>query len=132
MADMMDRLREVATNRKDVEKKATQQSFEAASRKRLLRILEKKLNTSFIGALSQFETHFGKLWGHGKDEMDCSAEELAWREIWNLCRTDVLNNGNNQLRAVVVELGLYDVAYNGYKLNLPVGNAKQGCVTSRK
>jgi len=118
--DQMDRLRNVANTRKEVEEHATQRSFQEASRRRLLKILEKKLHTAFIGALSHVETHFGRLWGHGKDEMDCTEQELAWREIWNLCRTDILTNGNNQLRAVQAEMQLYKIEWNRYSTQLVV------------
>lgn len=94
--------------------------YDEQSRKRLLRILEKKLTTAFIGAISKFETYFGPLWGHGKDEGDLTRAEAEWREIWNVCRTAVLNNGNNQLRAVQSELVQYTATWNRYETNLPV------------
>jgi hypothetical protein len=94
--------------------------YDEQSRKRLLRILEKKMTTCFIGAISKFETYFGVLWGHGKDEADLTAAELEWRDIWNVARTAVLNNGNNQLRAVQSELVQYTMTWNRYETNLPV------------
>ncbi len=120
----MDRLRQVASSRKEPEAEASKRSYQEASRRRLLQMLEKKLRTSFIGALSQFETRFGRLWGHGKHEEDCTAVELEWRELWNLCRTDVLNNGNNQLRTVQAEVLGYTIAWNRFHTEIPV--AKPG------
>lgn len=85
------------------------------SKKRLQRILEKKLKTSFIGALSKFEAVFGRLWGHGKKYTDLSESERRFRSLWELARTEVLNNGNNQIRAIQQELDLYTINFDGYQ-----------------
>ena len=42
----------------------SQQRYLDESKRRLGKIVETKLKTSFIGALSQFEQEFGFLWGH--------------------------------------------------------------------
>lgn len=81
---------------------------QGAPPRRLLRSCERRLSTAFVGALSRFETWFGRLWGHGRHREDLSPEELVWREAWEACRNDVLNNGNNQVRALqadVLEFG---------------------------
>jgi len=85
------------------------------SRRRLQKILEKKLTTSFIGALARFEALFGSLWGHGKDESELTENELAWRDLWVEARTEVLNNGNNQIRAIQQELQQYECWWHGYQ-----------------
>ncbi len=100
-----------------------QQRYQEASLLRLQRIIEKKMTTTFIGALARFETYFGQLWGHRRDRGELSEQELAWRELWEQCRTEVLNNGNNQLRAVEAELALYTVWWKRHQLNLPVAGA---------
>jgi hypothetical protein len=94
--------------------------YSEASRKRLQDIFEKKCKTSFIGALSQFEQFFGHLWGHGKSEDELTPNELAWRKTWNECRTAVLNNGNNQVRATHNEIQQYDVTWRRHERVLPV------------
>lgn len=86
------------------------------SRKRLLAILRKKSTTSFIGALALFEEFFGELWGQGVPEGQLNEEERYWRGLWNECRFEVLNNGNNQLRAAESALMQYDVDWKRYSI----------------
>lgn len=105
---------------KDAAKKANQERAEANARRKLEGVIQKKCQTTMIGALARFEERFGHLWAHGTPEKDLSEEERTWRETWDLVRTEVLNNGNNQLRAIKEELGQYSVSYNGYQLRLPV------------
>lgn len=95
-----------------------EQRFLEQSRDRLGRILEKKCTTAFIGALSCFEKFFGDLWGHGKRAADLSEEEAAWLERWQQCRTEVLNKGNAQTRAVRAELDNHSVAWGRHKLEM--------------
>jgi hypothetical protein len=83
-----------------------------SSKERLSRIIEKKLQTSFIGAISQFETFFGSLWSGN------TAEQRKLKELWEQCRTKVLNNGNNQIRALMLELSQYNVEWNMYHMEL--------------
>lgn len=96
------------------------------SKKRLQRILERKLKTSFIGALSKFEAVFGRLWGHGKDRADLTESEIRFRSLWELARTEVLNNGNNQIRAVQQELDLYTINFDGYQAILIPAEGEPG------
>lgn len=105
---------------KDAAKKANQERSAANSKRRLEGIVEKKSKTIMIGALARFEERFGVLWGHGKPEGELSEEEKAWRELWDVARTEVLNNGNNQIRAIKEEMGRYAVTYEGYHVKLPV------------
>ena len=90
------------------------------SQERLAESVRTKLNTAFIGAISQVEKHLGHLWGHGKKEHDCTPQELEFRRIWGLCRTDILNNGNNQIRAMKSEVKQYDVLWNRHHMDLEV------------
>jgi hypothetical protein len=121
-----DKLRRVTQQRKVNEELGSQQRYQEASRRRLARILKKKITTSFIGALARFETFFGPdIWGHGKPEEDCTPEQLAWREVWEQCRTEVLNNGNNQLRAVENEIVQYCVNWNRYQTTLSVKDSEE-------
>ncbi len=121
--DQDNKLRQVVERRRETEKKISLSAYQEASKGRLLKILEKKLNTSFIGAISQFENHFGQLWGHGKEEFECSEEELYWRDKWSVCRKSVLNNGNDQLRAVQAEMVLYTIVWNRYQTQLSAAHS---------
>ena len=51
-----------------------EEKYLEASRKRLSAIIEKKIRTSFIGAIAAFEEVLGELWGVGLDEEDLSEE----------------------------------------------------------
>src|SRR4051812_9859758 len=120
-ADKMTRVKAV----RDAERPEMERRYKEASKQRLLRTIEKKCKTLMIGALAQFEQIFGRdLWGYGKDDSDKTQEELIAYELWQKCRTNILNNGNNQIRAIDNEVQNYEVKWLRYQLNLPV--KKQG------
>jgi hypothetical protein len=67
-------------------------------------ILTKRLQTTMIGALYEFEKAFGYLWGHNKDENEeLTDKENDFWDLWEETRNKILNNGNNQLRKAVAE-----------------------------
>jgi len=96
-----------------------ERAYAEASARRLQAILRRKLTTAFIGALAQFEKHFGGLWGHGRPTTSLTADEREWRARWEACRTDALNVGNTQVRAVRNELDQYQISWNRHRLVLP-------------
>jgi hypothetical protein len=97
------------------------EQYKEDSRYRLLKIIKKKLLTTTIGSLSVVEEEIGRpLWGHGLPESECSPEQLAWRKIWESCRNKILNNGNNQIRAVEKEIPQYTVKWERYNTVMPV------------
>jgi hypothetical protein len=65
-----------------------------------------------IGALASFEEAFGQLWGKGLDDVELTSDQRQYKDIWELIRTEVLNKGNNQLRAAMSEIDQYTVAFN--------------------
>lgn len=93
-------------------RKANQDRYAAHSRETLKRHITSKLKTTMIGALASFEEAFGYLWGRGLDEEDLTPEQIKNRDVWELVRTEVLNKGNNQLRAAMSEIDLYSVVFN--------------------
>jgi hypothetical protein len=95
---------------------ARQANFAEESRKRLDKIISTKMNTTFIGALAAFEKHFGLLWGASKKESERTDEEKQLYQIWQNVRTEVLNNGNNQLRALRNELQNHSISWNRHNL----------------
>lgn len=107
-------------NKTDREK--SRERLKSASRERLLRIIETKIRTTMIGALAAVEESIGReLWGHGRPRCDCTPEQLRWRDVWeNVVRPAILNNGNNQLRAMQAEVALYEIIWTGYQNVLPV------------
>jgi hypothetical protein len=104
--------------RKAKAKQEFENIYKENSKKRLLKNIEKKFKTTMIGALARFEEGFGDLWGHGKREL--TSEELEFRKIWEDVRTEVLNNGNNQLRGAQDEIANYTMSWDKYHTELIV------------
>lgn len=115
----MDQLNEAAATLA-LAKEFSEEKKSIDSKNRLRRIMEKKFKTSFIGAISKFETVFGRLWGHGKDYGQLTENEKKFRLLWEQVRGEILNNGNNQIRAMQQEIELYDIIFNGYQSLLTV------------
>ena len=84
-------------------------------RERLKKICLTKLNTTMIYPLSQFEMEFGHLWGHGKNEQILNDQEKINRQKWQRCRTNILNNGNQQKRGITSELDMHTVTWDRYQ-----------------
>lgn len=99
---------------------AKTERFAEDSKKRFDKILSTKVNTVMIGAIAAFEESFGFLWGKGKAQEDLTTEELEFSELWQNVRNKVLNNGNNQLRALKNELANNNVTWKRYHINLPM------------
>ncbi len=99
---------------------ATAEKVAANSKQKFGNSLEKKFKTTMIGALAKFEERFGHIWGHDKKDDELTEEEQNAREVWLLVRTEILNNGNTQLRHAIDELSRYRITYEGFKMNLPM------------
>jgi hypothetical protein len=92
-------------------------------RERLKTIISKKIDTTMIYPLSQFEAAFGELWGNGKDESELTDTERLYRAKWKQCRNNILNNGNQQKRNANAELNMHEVTWLRYQaVFIPVGN----------
>lgn len=65
--------------------------------------IEKRIQTTMIGALAKFEENFGHLWGIDKND-DLTDKELYFNNLWEKTRVAILNNGNNQLRNALGDL----------------------------
>ncbi len=102
------------------QKEISKQKFMEDCRRRLDKIISKKIETTFIGALDSFERYFGFLWGNEKEEDELSKEELKFDELWQNCRTDILNKGNHNKRSAQDEIMNHTVLWNRYTLNLPI------------
>lgn len=99
---------------------AREQRFTDSSRKRLDKIVSTKIRTSFIGALAAFEEHYGFLWGKDKDPTTLTTAEKDMLALWTETRTQVLNNGNAQIRAAQTEIANHVIKWNRYHIDLPV------------
>lgn len=92
-------------------------------RERLKKNIGRKIETTMIFPLSQFEAAFGHLWGHGKEDQDLTKEELVYKKKYIECRNNILNNGNQQRRNAFAELDMHDIKWNRYQTGFyPVGN----------
>jgi len=101
-------------------KHAREERFLEQSRRRLDKIVSTKVRTAFIGALAAFEEEFGFLWGHEASEDHLTAEQQNMRELWIRARTNVLNNGNTQLRALRNEIANQTVKWNRHHIDFVV------------
>lgn len=64
-------------------------------------IATKRLETTMIGALSRFENIFGYLWGQHKHHTEpLTDNELYFENLWQDVRNNILNHGNQQIRAM--------------------------------
>jgi len=83
-------------------------------------ILNKRIQTTMIGALSEFEKAFGYLWGYQKpEEEELTEKEEKFLDLWEEARNRILNNGNNQLRKAVSEINKAQGKFNyNYKFNV--------------
>jgi hypothetical protein len=97
-----------------------QKRVAAKSKTQLSSIIERKVKTTMIGAISQFEQFFGELWGYNKHASERTREEQVMYDKWMIARTNILNNGNNQNRALQNELQQYFILWQGYHYDFPV------------
>lgn len=109
----------------DATKKANQERADNHSKSQLTRHLETKFRTTMIGALASFEECFGELWGHGKESSALTDEQKVWKERWELARTEVLNKGNNQLRAAKEEVSQYTIRFNKFETKFIIQKDKE-------
>ena len=116
MSDEFRKMKEL--KRQAVEK--NKQLYEENSRKRLGKIVQTKVKTTMIGALSEFESAFGSLWGHGLPEDQLTVDQKLWRTHWEDTRKAVLDKGNHQIRAIAQEIDQYSISWNRYSITLPV------------
>jgi hypothetical protein len=66
--------------------------------------LEKRFQTTMIGAIYAFEETFGYLWGYDKDDHELTESEKRFMIKWENTRNNILNNGNHQMRSAIKDL----------------------------
>lgn len=92
-------------------------------KERLKKIIAKKIETTMIYPLSQFELAFGELWGNGLPEDKLMDDERIMRKKWEEVRQRILDCGNRQARNAKAEIEMHDVHWNRYRTTLiPVSN----------
>lgn len=60
--------------------------------------LDKCLKTSFIFPIAEFERVFGYIWGDGKNASELTESEVRFKQMFEVMRKNILDNGNNQIR----------------------------------
>jgi len=106
-------------------KRLHNEKFADSSKKRLITNVEKKFKTTMIGSLASFEKEFGWLWGHGERD-GLTDEQMDMLEKWQLVRSEVLNNGNNQARACLDEISQYTMTWDRFTTKLIVKPQESG------
>lgn len=100
-----------------------QENIQKSSNHRLKKIIEKKIMTTLIGSIALVEEHFGDLWGLGVPKDQLTKEELDFLETWEELRQAMLDHGNHQKRAAMIEVEQYETKWNRYQNVLPVKGA---------
>ena len=100
---------------KEQTKKHNDEKYRESSKKRLMKNVERKFKTTMIGSLASFEKYFGDVWGH--DDAQPSEEQLKAKQLWEQARTEILNNGNSQLRIAQEEIAQYTMTWNRYHID---------------
>lgn len=91
----------------------------ADDKERLKAIVNTKFDTTIIGAICEFETEFGELWGYGKDG-DLTIEEKENLQKWHAVRDNVLNNGHRQRRGLLKEIDMHNVEWRRFNVKMKV------------
>jgi hypothetical protein len=92
--------------------------YKSVSKERLLKISQKKVQTTMIGALSSVEKHFGFLWGYQQEE-ELTPEQQHMKDLFEEVRAEILDRGNNQIRNLEAEMAHYDISWLRYHMSIP-------------
>jgi hypothetical protein len=89
---------------------------------RLKFYMEKRIQTTMIGALARIEKNFGYLWGSDKPDTEpLTDKEQEFFDLWEYLRNDILNYGNSQIRKVKEDFYRYGGAFkNKYSYKFPI------------
>jgi hypothetical protein len=99
-----------------------EQRYRDASKERLVKCVETKINTTMIGSLSLIEEKLGHMWGQGKPRHMLTETERRMSALKDELRTEILNNGNTQKRAAIAEINQYDVHWNRYHYDIGIND----------
>jgi hypothetical protein len=111
---------ERALDKKNEENKNDQKALRSLSKQKLKKAMSKKFQTCFIGAIDSIEEHMGALWGKDSDK-ELTKFQTAVLNRLKILRTEILDKGNAQLRAMHKELEEYDVSWTGRHIDIEIG-----------
>lgn len=89
--------------------KDDESKYDKDSKERLFKIIAQKIKTTMIGALDSFEYMFSE-----------QLKDPDFNRSFQEARKEILDNGNNQIRAVEKELENHTVHWNRYTIVMPV------------
>lgn len=117
----MDEFQQMALFKKEKEaqKELNKKNYQVDSKERLKKIVATKMRTVMIGALSAIEEHLGFLWGHNSEE-ELTDGQAYVAELYQLLRSQILDNGNTQIRNAQTEIDMYTVEWNRYTYQFDV------------
>ena len=98
--------------------------YKKDSKERLQKIINKKIQTTMIGALDTIEKSLGFLWAPD-DDGQMSEDAKYFKGLYDTVRQEILDRGNGQIRNVDAELEQYDIEWLRYQLTLPIIRRKQ-------
>ena len=109
MADYVDRKKY-----KENIKSTRQKKYEDASLEHLKRIIKKRCQTIFVGAVAKMEDHFGELWGEELelDEEQMNAIQRKWFDKFLTVRELVFDQGNDQITKLVNDIDNFCVSWS--------------------
>lgn len=82
----------------------------------LRELIEKRVRTVFIGAISSVEeSSFGGL----------RQQSPEWDRVFKELRKEILDKGNEQLRLLLEELGDFNVGQKRYRYDMPMFNSRE-------
>ena len=84
----------------------------------VMKICEKAIKTTMIGAISSLEDSLGHLWAH--ESIPSNEQEQYMKEIFTKIRSEILGNGNDQIRNVITELENYNITQKNKSINIPL------------
>ena len=90
------------------------QNEERKSKRLLCNSMKKKIETTMIGALSSIENHLGFLWD---DQNISEIQRSKMKQKYNELRSEILDRGNRQSRAIESEMNNYTIHYNDQYLD---------------
>jgi len=103
----------------DAARRVSTERSKEHSKRQLIDAITKKMKTAMIGSLSSIEEALGFLWGLDLPEEERTQDQLDFEEnVWQPLRTEILNKGNNQLRAAIDEITQYDMTWQKYQTEL--------------
>lgn len=112
-------------NEKKFQDKANRlrESKDRFSKNKLSKTVEISLNTTAIGALSDFEHYFGELFGYGLEYNDLTDNQKNMRKKWSECRNSILRRAANGVKISLNEIERCSIKeYQEKRYNITIKN----------